>query len=386
MKLNVKRIIFLLLIAGFVSCFFLAQAPTNSLIERPEITLPIRSTPKIIAAGVPRIPDMMSHAHAVFSQLAAHHILYFYPTFQYQEVPESLTLGYEFEFLSPCDQPTLLHTTLRDAGVRLIIPAEILYPVGDLPTFAADPLRALIECIGRSQIEAIVTYDEPVHREISVHQVRALYERIKQIDNTLPIIMIHAPVLADSEGTQDERFRQEYLAQVKTYSQYADVVGFDVYGVPTEIAQLSGPYAAGTLVSYDQAIEEYLVWLHDQVPEKGYAMVYQAFAFADQYDPELVQTLPAELVDRASVRPTITDVARMMELARMYGVSYVSWWGQSFTSEPTETWEAILSESKRARDIMFPANLKFHSLPNTISNPRQSIMPDVAIRHAIQPE
>jgi len=351
MRRNIKRIIFVLVVAGFVSWFFLAPAPINSPLVRPEIISSIRSEPKIIAAGVPRIPDLLSDTRTIFRQLADHHILYFYPTFQYQEVPESRTLGYEFEFLSPCDQPTLLHTTLRDAGVRLIIPAEILYPVGDLPTFAADPLRALIECIGRSQIEAIVTYDEPVHREISVHQVHELYERIKQVDNTLPIIMVHAPVLADSEGTQDERSRQEYLTQVKTYSQYADVVGFDVYGIPTEIAQLSGPYSAGSLISYDQAIEEYLVWLHDQVPEKEYVMVYQAFAFVDQYNPELVQALPVELVKRASVRPTITQVARMMELARAYGVSYVSWWGQSFTSEPTETWKAILSESMRARII-----------------------------------
>jgi len=41
---------------------------------------------------------------------------------------------------------------------------------------------------------------------------------------------------------------------------------------------------------------------------------------------------------------------------------------------------------KTFRSNLFPARRTFHSLPSTFSKPRHSSMPDVAIRHATQPE
>ena len=226
--------------------------------------------------------------------------------------------------------------------MKLLIPAELFYQREPLPPLSEDLLAALIACIGRDQVAGVTSYDEPVHTSASLERVRELYQRVKEIDSTLPVFMIHAPVWADTDGTMTEQQRQQYLAEVKIYSEYADVAGFNVYGIPADIAKMTSPYANGTELSYNRAIEDYLLWLQHQLPDHEYLMVFQGFAFADHYSAAAQAEAPPEVLARALIAPSREEQETMVALAQQYGVSYVAWWGQSMSPVSTPAWQAIL--------------------------------------------
>jgi hypothetical protein len=234
-----------------------------------------------------------------------------------------------------------------DKEVKLLLPLEVWYPATEpLPPREVDPLTQFIACVGREKITGVTLYDEAIHVGVPLQKVKELYERVKLVDPTLPVFMVHAYVTADSDGIMTEKERREYFEEVVAYSEYADIVGFDAYAIPVPIAKISTPYASGAEVPYDEAIEDYLLWLEDRIPNKLHLMVFQAFSFADQYRQDILKTLPKELVDSASSAPTQSEIDTMVSLAQKYEVSYVAWWGQSFLKKDLGVWESILRTTK----------------------------------------
>ncbi len=346
---------FLLSICICVGLFFLYthMMPTQVSTEpvaRPEYERAASSTQtpiQFIAAGIPAQEFTSITWSSVFKKLAINNIRIFLPTFQYQEVPEAKSSGQEVAFLSPCESPHPAHAALKDAHVKLLIPLEVWYPVQDqLPSLVDDPLKQFITCVGREHISGVTLYDEAIHVGVPLQKVKELYERVKLVDPTLLVLMVHAPVTAENDSMVTERERREYFEKVVAYSTYADVVGFDVYGVPALTAKISSPYASGAELSYDRAIEDYMLWLQNRIPNKQHLMVFQAFAFADQYSDEILATLPKELVDTASVSPSQAEIETMVSLAQKYNIAYVAWWGQSFLKKNSTVWESILTTTK----------------------------------------
>jgi hypothetical protein len=306
------------------------------------------SSIQFIAAGIP-YAELGSSKNwtSAFSKLSASNINIFLPTFQFEEVPEAKSFGHEVDFLTLCTEPHLVHKAMKEEGVKLLLPLEVWYPSGDpLPALADDPLTQFIACVGREQITGVTLYDEAIHVGVPLQKVKELYERVKLVDPTLPVLMVHAYVTADSDGAMTETERRNYFEEVVAYSEYADIVGFDAYAIPVPIAKISTPYASGAEVPYDVAIEDYLLWLEDRIPEKPHLMVYQAFSFADQYSQDILKTLPQELVDSASIAPTQSEIDTMVSLAQKYNIAYVAWWGQSFLQKDIGVWESILRTTK----------------------------------------
>jgi hypothetical protein len=319
-----------------------------SPLVRPEITLKGSDEAmfQVIAAGVPQTPDAKQEAASVMQSLFANKVSIFYPTFQYQEQPEILTLGYEADYLLPCEAPSPTQQAMIDAGVKLLIPGELFYNASALPTLDTDPIAQLIRCLGRENIAGVTNYDEAVHVGVDIVHVRALYDRIKEIDPTLPVFMIHAFLLSDAEPGMSEKKRQHYLQSVIAYSEYADVVGFDVYATPPELAKVTSPYANGAIVDTVPGVEDYLIWLLASIPNKQHLMVYQGFGFADQYRADVRETFPPEIQELGATRLTATEVSQLYDLSVKYNLAYVAWWGQAMAKEAHLTWQAILQESK----------------------------------------
>ena len=302
---------------------------------------------QFISAGVPAHEFSIENPLPTFIKLSEHNVRIFYPTFQYQEVPDAKSLGYESDFLTLCKEPNTVHDAMAQANVTILLPLEVWYPAdAPLPSVDADPLLKFINCIGREHIAGVTTYDEALHVGVPIEQVKALYERVKEIDPSLPVFMVHAYVFADSDETMTEPQRQKYFEDVLRYSVYADVVGFDVYAIPSTIAKVTTPYASGDEVTYDVAVEDYLRWLAENIPEKQHWIVLQGFAFADQYSEAMLAELPQELVDSASVAPTVEETVTMVHLAQKYNVEYVVWWGQSLLKKNVGVWESILKTTQ----------------------------------------
>jgi hypothetical protein len=321
---------------------------TVSPLVRPELKLEIdnKSSFQTIAAGVPQTPDARTEARTVMGSLFENKVSIFYPTFQYQEQPEPLTLGYEADYLLPCETPSPTQQAMIDAGVKLLIPGELFYNAASLPSLDADPIAQLIRCLGREHIAGVTNYDEAVHVGVDMVHVRALYDRIKEIDPTLPVLMIHAFLLSDAEPDMSEKKRQHYLQSVVAYSEYADVVGFDVYAAPPALAKVTSPYANGAIVDSVSGVEDYLIWLTDSMPDKQHLMVYQGFGFADQYRADVRETFPPEIQELGTTRLTAVEVSQLYDLSAKYNLAYVAWWGQAMAREAHPTWQAILSENK----------------------------------------
>jgi hypothetical protein len=305
----------------------------------------------IIAAGVPKPLGESENFRAIFHTLSEAGISVFFPTFQYKEVPEAKSLGLEPLFLPPCQSPNAALTAMLQENVRLIVPGELLYPQlpASFPTLEEDPLQTLSACLGEQGIFALYSYDEPVGQGVSLESVQRFYERVKEVNPQLPVMMIHKPILADDATLQTPEQKAAYLNDVKAYSQYADIVGFDVYPIPSHIAQVISPYSSDPSTDYRIILDDYLKWLKKELPDKQLALVLQGFSYTNQYEDTFLQeNFPADFL--ATIRaPNQEELGEMVKVVLEYN-AYIIWWGQSFLEEADlQVWEDILLVSREAR-------------------------------------
>ncbi len=310
-------------------------------------TLPIA----VLAAGVPKPIAARRNYDEIFAELQAGGIKVFLPFTQYQEAPEPKSLGFESDFFPQYKKDDNAINAMKRHGIKLLVAAEILYPDGKLCALGDDPLRKLVDWAGRENIYAVYAYDEPAHRSLPVSQSQALYQRVKLIDSTLPVVMVHAPILADTEKPLSESERTNYLNRVKQHSQWADTVVFDIYPIPKELAKLTGPYARGLELGYSDLIPQYARWLKENLPTKKYGVVLQAFSMANHYDESTLKTiyraLPREVT--ATIRtPSSRELENMVGLAKASGCSLVGWWGQSMLKTDAELkfWQELKRVSR----------------------------------------
>jgi hypothetical protein len=302
----------------------------------------------IIAAGVPKPFGESETFGPIFHTLSRAGISAFFPTFQYQEIPEAKTLGLEALFLPPCQNRNLALTALLGEGLRLIVPGELLYPQlpEPLPPLESDPLQALSACLGEAGIFAVYSCDEPVSQGVSLESVQRFYERVKTINPQLPVMMIHKPLLADDEMLQTPEQKAAYSGAVKRYSQYADVVGFDVYPIPPSTARVVSPYTSDPTTTYQRLLEDYLTWLHTELPDKQPALVLQGFSYTHLYEDGLLEkTYPADYL--AAIRAPNQEELREMVRIGLEHNALIIWWGQSFLEKTDlQVWEDILTVSQ----------------------------------------
>jgi hypothetical protein len=305
----------------------------------------------IIAAGVPKPFGESEDFRAIFHTLSEAGISVFFPTFQYKELPEAKSLGLEPLFLPPCQSPNAALTAMLQENVRLIVPGELLYPQlpASFPTLKGDPLHALSSCLGEQGIFAVYSYDEPVGQGVSLESAQRFYERVKEVNPKFPVMMIHKPILADDVTLQTPEQKAAYLNDVKTYSQYADIVGFDVYPIPSNVAQVISPYSSDPSTDYRIILEDYLKWLKTELPDKQLTLVLQGFSYTNQYEDTLLrENFPADFL--ATIRPpSKVELGEMVRVVLEYN-AYIIWWGQSFLEEADlQVWEDILSVSREVR-------------------------------------
>ena len=330
----------LLLCITAVSCF--SSGPTYT---------PLAGA-TFVAAGVPKDLGSTRNYDTIFSQLKSNGIDGFFPFFSYQSAPEYKTLGFETDFVPPCTASSPAFAAFKKQSEKHVINGGMIYPLGQpLPSIAQDPLAKIIACGGRSAILAITNYDEPTHNGVSVAATLTLYNRVKQIDPTIPVIMIHAPIFADTNQSTTEAERQAYLQAVKTQSQNADIVGFDLYPIPKEVAKLTTPYQNGVESNFITIIDDYTSWMQSQITGKQYTVVLQGFSLEQQYSQELQATIPPEV--RAILRaPTKTELVDMVAIAKSHGVVLFIWWGQSLVPNATsQIWKDILEVSRTWKGV-----------------------------------
>ena len=291
--------------------------------------------PEILAAGAPRFLGEEASDDAFFAELASANMTSFLPIFQYQEVPESKSLPREADFYPPCSRDEEPFRSMRLHGVKLVIPGNLLYASTLSPEEGDAYLRQLIECAGEDGIAGIFSVDEPAlgnpdldEREA---QVRLLYDRAKAIAPEIPVIMVHAPVVAETlnpDGSWRPISVEEaemYLQAVDRLSVWADVVGFDLYIIPADTAKISVPGHGIEVVDYSVAIPAYIGWLDRNLPGKATLLVLQGFAYAN--------LLGMEKSIEAVRRPTVAELSGMACAAWESGVDHLGWWGQSLLNE-----------------------------------------------------
>lgn len=291
------------------------------------------------AAGVPLDLAQSRNYDAIFSQLKAAGVTVYYPTTQYQEVPQTLGLGFETDFLPPPfgTATPAVYQAMRDNGIQLAIPADLIYEPGrPLPPPQDDPLRAIIAAAGRDLIYGLNAYDEPVLNGVSLAVSQALYQHVKAIDPTLPVVQIQA-------GIDTVVGREAYLNQVKAHAQWADIVGFDVYPVGSSRGTVT-PTSSGTVATPELAVKGYMDWLEAQLPTKQHAMVLQAFSVTDLFSASQLATLDPATV-AAYKAPTAAQLRDMLSAAE--GADAIFWWGQSHITSATasQLWQNVRAET-----------------------------------------
>lgn len=302
-------------------------------------------------AGVPQSLGRARDYDATFALLRANGITAFFPTFQTVEQPAAASLGFETDFLPPCTPESPAFSALRRQGVGLVVAADAIYPRGAaLPAAERDPLRALIACAGREHIHAVLSYDEPVHQGASEAEVERVYRRVKEVAADLPVLMVHAPMILDQPRYATAAGRNAYLAACARYSRHADVVGFDVYPIPRDIAKVTAPDGNGAAADHAAAIRSYTAWLRRAVPGKPLMMVLQGFSYVDQFEPAFLARIAGPSVIAAVSPPSPEETAEMVRLAVAGGAGTVFWWGPSLLRDAgSAPWPAILDAARTAR-------------------------------------
>ncbi|NDJ75673.1 MAG: hypothetical protein GYB65_05395, partial [Chloroflexi bacterium] len=162
----------------------------------------------------------------------------------------------------------------------------------------------------------------------------------------LPVMMVHAPVpavLDEGDGlrpvTPDEI--AYYLGETVRYSQTADIIGFDVYPIPPEFAQVTSPYLDGEQADVYTTLTDYAAWLAEIGEGRPYFLALQAFAYADLGD--LGPDAPAA----AAQKPTPDDLRTMACAAWEGGAAVIVWWGQSLLdADDAAFWADVLAASR----------------------------------------
>lgn len=319
----------------------------------------------VIAAGLPQYLGKARDYDAIFAELSAAGVKVFLADGQCRQLPEPVSLGYEVDFYPTAQTISAPGTrkaygAMKKHGVKLLVPADILYPLGqDLPSPAEDPLLRLIKTFGVDAIFGVYAYDEPAkHADFKEMDKRcqAVYRRVKELNAALPVVMVHAPLVDGPAGGD-----VQYLKRVLQLSRYADIVGFDVYPIPIHVAKLvdpcltAAPAAArktapgfdpvtGLFTDYRTAVAAYCRWLKKNLPGKDYLMVLQAFSYKDQgFDPVLAHLYG----DR---RPTGEELRTMVKVARKEGVAKIAWWGQGMlggdVQDARQYWMEVLEASR----------------------------------------
>lgn len=299
---------------------------------------------EIVAAGVPKVIGETKDYERIFKDLKVAGISAFLATFQFQEVPEPKSLGFEADFIPPCNPDDPGYRALRTSGMKLLVPGELLYrPDVEIP-LAEDPLKKLIDCAGKEAIFGILSYDEPFFRDL-FEPSKKLYKRVKEIDPTLPVFLVHGPVLAElgENGTYRPITQDEvefYLQEIKKYNSYADFIGFDVYPIPPDLARNATPYSL-LPADHRKAIADHVRWLKENTGGKPYFIALQAFAYKDLGD----EWLGKKTID---VYPTREELNDMVRIAKEGGVSKVIWWGQSLIKKSNLSfWNDVLEAGKQ---------------------------------------
>jgi len=305
--------------------------------------------PLIGAAGVPRDLGATRDYDRIFRALAEAGVTLFYPIFQYQEAPTAETLGFEVDFIAPCRRDDPAFAALRRHGVRLIAPGNLLYqPGAAMPPLSRDPLAALIACAGRDAVYGVLSYDEPAHNGVSAKAAEAFYRRVKQVDPTLPVLMVHAPLIIEEGGMAEREVRDAYLGAVAELSQFADVIGFSTYPIPPEIAKMGSPFRGEEIVDHKVAAQEYVAWLRAAAPDKRYMAVLQSFSYADQFSPELLAVVaPPEVRDMVHP-PSARELEEMATISVDGGADLIVWYGAGFSDRAAaQGWRDVLAVSRR---------------------------------------
>ena len=308
--------------------------------------------PKVVldnfmAAGVPKYIGESHDYDKIFTELNNSGMKIFFPTFQYQEVPEAKSLNYEADFLVPCTSDSPAFKGLRQYGIKLLVPGELIYnPISDLPPLSDDPLKEIINCAGREAIAGVMSYDEPFWRDY-LKASENLYRRVKEVDPTIPVYMVQGPlpsVVIDGSTKRPitESEVQYYFQIIKKYNRYADIIGFDVYPIPMKIAQVTTPYAGGATLDHKKTVYDYAKWLKENSGGKPYFMALQAFSYEKLGQDWMLEPTAG------SKFPTKTELIDMVSAAKENGAS-IFWWGQSFlsaTSTDINFWNTIKEVSR----------------------------------------
>lgn len=292
-----------------------------------------------IAAGVPKEQGKKADFDTIFCELEKAGIDVFMPFSVYQEVPEAQSLAYDAYFYPNHAKNKSAIDALRKHKIKILIPAEILYPAGVIPPIEKDPLKEYLNWAGPDSVFGVYSFDEPVQNN-RVAACKALYERVKSIDSKIRVVMIHAPV---SEYIVKTNEFSDYFKNVKSVSQYSDMVGFDIYAIPKDLMKVHGPYTGPNIIlDYESALQEHLRWLKENLPNKEHLMILQAFSLRDQGHNFLLAKLYG---DR---RPTKVEIQRMIQIAADANSS-VGWWGQSLIKEKDSVfWKTILNANQDA--------------------------------------
>ncbi|MDQ0323603.1 hypothetical protein QO002_005809 [Pararhizobium capsulatum DSM 1112] len=296
-------------------------------------------------AGVPLELGATRNYDLIFSQLEAAGVKVYFPFTQYQENPTSQSLGFETDFLPPpfgTADPSVFEA-MRAHGIKLAVNAELLYDLNEpFPSAELDPLRALIKAAGRDLLHGVYGPDEPAFRNVDPAVSQRLYEHIKAIDASLPVIQVQRSIDEEDPVMQTQEGRDAYFADVLAHAKWADIVGFDVYPVGASVGA-STPYSNGKLVSPAQAVRDYMTWLAENLPDKLHTMVLQGFSPVDLYSAHFLAQMDLHLI-AASRGPTAQEMHDM--LAATEGAAVVFWWGQSHLKDTSsETWKNLLAET-----------------------------------------
>lgn len=320
-----------------------------------------RATPgaEVWMVGVPRSLGEQVDYDAWFSEVAAAGVTAFLPYSAYQESPESLSIGWEADFLPPCTADSPAFAAMRRHGVKLIAAGQVLYTPGALPGIEVDPLAALIECTGADGIAAILSIDEPAYsvpREAGDRfaGAREIFEQAHAIAPGTPVVVVNAPILADVDDGEGPRPISAdevsmYLEDVRAFNEFADITAFDAYPVPSDYTRYTTPDRAPAPVSELEAIEAYAAWLREHSSGRPFAMVLQAFSFEWQLSAD---ELAAARAAGLSAPPPTSDQLRSMACAAVEGgASVVAWYGASFIPESdADYWQEVLSASRSIAD------------------------------------
>lgn len=324
----------------FVWALVLAASPLHADAED--------HAPEFMAAGVPRYIGESATDSELFGELASAGFGAFLPVFQYQEIPESGSLDRAEDFFPPCTADQGPFPIMREQGIGFVVPGQLLWQPGQPAEIGDDYLRAIVACTGAEHIAAVLSVDEPALHDTDVAATeavtRTIYERAKAILPDVPVMMIHAPLVTEVYENDTWRPATEddfatYLADVIRYSTWADVIGFDFYGIPAETAKLGAPEYGLEVVDFATGIPAYLDWLGESMPDKSRAMVLQGFGYAD---------LAGIATDETTRHPVRQELLGMVCLSWFGGAETIVWWGQShLTEDDAQLWEDIVDVASR---------------------------------------